>query len=156
MAVVSKNGVVTVVSLDFGKWFYQEKEIQNIEEVDGIYIAHAGMVQVENGKEVFFPDRVIYIGKATGTDNVHVRVSNHKSNDHPKWKKHLKSGEQILYSYAECPRNIICDVEAALIYKNKPLENSVSKDRYTGNTHFISVKVYGEAIGTLKESGLVL
>lgn len=156
MSSVKKDGVQTIVTLDFGDWFYQEKQIQNIKEVDGIYVAHVGTLLIENGKEVFSPDRVIYIGKGTGTDNVHVRVGKHKNEDHPSWKKNLKAGEKILYSYAECPENIVSDVEAALIYKNKPSENTNSKDRYTGNTHFISVKLTGVAVGKLKETGLVL
>lgn len=156
MSNVTKNGVQTIVTLDFGKWFYQEKQIKNVPTVDGIYVAHAGTLIEENGKEVFSPDRVIYIGKGTGTDNVHVRIGQHVNNDHAAWKKHLKAGESILYTYADCSANIVGDVEAALIYKNKPLENTNSKDSYTGNTHFISVKFTGEAIGALKETGLVL
>lgn len=156
MAKVVKNGVQTIVTLDFGQWFYQEKQIQNISEVDGIYVAHAGTIETINGKELFTPDRVIYIGKGTGTDNVHVRVGKHKNDDHQSWKRHLKAGEHILYSYAECSKDIVSDVEAALIYKNKPQENTNSTENYTGNTHFINVKLTGQAVGTLKETGLIL
>lgn len=145
----------TTVELTF-KGFYQEKQIENIESVDGIYVAHACTLHVDqNGKETCNPLRVIYIGKGTGTDNVHVRVGKHKNDDHQTWKRHLKEGEHILYSYAECPANIVHDVEAALIYRNQPKENEVNKDKYTGDTHFLTVKSSG-MIGSLSSSITVL
>ena len=145
----------TIVELEF-KGFYQEKQIEGIANVDGIYVAHACTLQVDvNGKETCTPLRVIYIGKGTGTDNVHTRVGKHKNEDHSIWKKHLNAGEHILYSYAECPANIVQDVEAALIYRNQPVENIVSKDRYTGETHLLTVKSTG-MVGTLKNSVTVL
>lgn len=145
----------TLVELDF-KGFYQEKQIDGIAKVDGVYVAHACTLQTgTDGIERCTPLRVIYVGKGTGTSNVHVRVGQHKNDDHPTWKRHLKPGEHILYSYAECPANIVSDVEAALIYRNQPEENEVSKDRYTGETHFLTVKSLG-MIGTLKTSITVI
>lgn len=145
----------TTVELTF-TGFYQEKQIENIKTVDGVYVAHACTLHVDKeGKETCTPLRVIYIGMGTGTDNVHVRVGQHKNNDHPTWKKHLNEGEHILYSYAECPADIVHDVEAALIYRNQPKENDASKDKYTGGTHFLTVKSTG-MIGTLKSSITVL
>lgn len=157
-AKVTTNGIgikkTTTVELIF-HGFYQEKQIQNIKEVDGIYVAHAGTINVKDGKEFFYPDRVIYIGKGTGTDNVHVRVSKHKNNDHAIWKLHLNEGEHILYSYADCPVDIVHDVEAAMIYRNKPEENDVSKDSYTGEIHLLNVISTGET-GELKKHITVL
>lgn len=153
----SGNGVMktTLVELNF-KGFYQEKQIENIEAIDGIYVAHACTLRVdENGKEWCTPLRVIYIGMGTGTDNVHVRVGKHKNEDHAKWKKHLNEGEHILYSYADCPADIAHDVEVAMIYHNQPLENDVSKDSYTGKTHLLTVQSSGMT-GTLKDSITVL
>ena len=159
MAIITTCGEgikkTTTVELSF-RGFYQEKQIENIKAVDGVYVAHACTLHVdEEGKETCTPLRVIYVGIGTGTDNVHVRVGQHKNNDHPSWKKHLKEGEHILYSYAECPASIVHDVEAALIYRNQPEENDVSKERYTGDTHFLTVKSSGE-IGTLKNNITVL
>ena len=146
---------VTTVELQF-EGFYQEKQIENIKKVDGIYVAYACTLHKNaSGSETCSPQRVIYIGKGTGTDNVHVRIGKHKNEDHPKWKRHLKEGEHILYSYSECPANIVHDVEAALIYRNQPEENDVSKDQYTGETHLLTVRSSGY-IGTLKPSITVL
>lgn len=143
MSEVYKNGVSTIVDLDF-KGYYQEKQIGGIEEVDGIYAAFACTLSKDKyGKEYCTPLRCIYVGMGTGTDNVRVRVGKHKNDDHPQWKKHLNEGEHILYAYAECPSNIVHDVEAALIYMNQPDENSVGKDKYTGSTHFLSVNLTG-------------
>lgn len=159
MASVTTEGEgfrkTTTVELFF-KGYYQEKQIEHIEAVDGIYLAHACTIQKDdNGKEWCTPLRVIYIGMGTGTDNVHVRVGIHKNDDHPKWKRHLNAGEHILYSYADCPKEIVHDVEAALIYCNKPEENEVSKDSYTGDTHLLTVRSSGN-IGTLKNNISVL
>ena len=145
----------TTVELSFNG-YYQEKQIENIKSVDGIYVAHACTLQVDGeGIETCTPLKVIYIGMGTGTDNVHVRVGQHKNNDHANWKKHLNEGEHILYSYAECPASIAHDVEAALIYRNQPEENDVSRDKYTGDTHLLTVKSSGR-IGTLKSCITVL
>ena len=152
MAKVITNGngplKTTTVELEF-KGYYQEKQIENIATVDGIYAAFACTLQKgADGKEYCNPLRVIYIGKGTNTDNVHVRVGIHKNEDHPKWKRHLNAEEHILYAYAECPASIVSDVEAALIYRNQPDENEVSKDKYTGNTHLLTVNSLGN-FGTL-------
>lgn len=159
MAKVTTSGEgfkkTTLVELDF-KGFYQEKQIEGIAKVDGVYVAHACTLQTgDDGIEMCTPLRVIYIGKGTGTSNVHVRVGQHKNDDHPTWKRHLKPGEHILYSYAECPASIVHDVEAALIYRNQPEENDMSKYSYAGDTHLLTVKSSG-MIGTLKASITVL
>lgn len=135
---------LTTVDLAF-KGYYQEKQVQNIPLVDGIYAAFACTLQVDdNGRETCEPQRVIYIGKATGTDNLKVRVAQHVTNDHPTWKKHLNPGEHILYSCAEYSNNKISDVEAALIYENKPSENTNSKNSYTGQTSPLRVVCSGD------------
>ncbi len=145
----------TLVELVF-KGYYPEKQIGSIAKVDGVYVAHACTLQTDaDGEETCTPLRVIYIGKGTGTDNVHVRIGQHKNNDHPTWKEHLNEGEHILYSYAECPANIVDDVEAALIYRNKPEENENGKNIYTGGTHLLTVTSSGE-LGTLKNKIAIL
>ena len=145
----------TKVVLNFNG-YYQEKQIGNIKEVDGIYAAFACTLSKDKeGKECCTPLRCIYIGMGTGTDNVHVRVGKHKNDDHPAWKKHLNEGEHILYSYAECSADILHDVEAALIYRNQPEENEARKDSYTGSTHLLTVESPGN-IGTLKKIIVVL
>lgn len=151
MAVVTKNGISTIVTLDF-KGYYQEKHIGSIQEVDGLYAAFACTLSKDkDGVEYCTPLRCIYIGMGTKTDNVHVRVAQHKNNDHATWKKHLNEGEHILYSYAECQADIVHDVESALIYNNQPDENDVSKDKYTGDTHFLTVNLKGR-FGTLRRN----
>ena len=159
-AKVSTNGVgikkTTTVELNF-HGFYQENAIDGIKAVDGIYVAYACTLNTDsNGKVVSCdPKRVIYIGMGTGTDNVHVRVGKHINEDHEKWKMHLSENEHIVYSYADCPANIVHDVEAAMIYRNKPKENDVSKDIYTGETHLLTVISSGR-IGPLMANITVL
>lgn len=151
MAIVTKSGIFTKVSLDF-KGYYQEKHIGGVQEVDGVYAAFACTLSKDkDGVEYCTPLRCIYIGMGTKTDNVHVRIAQHKINNHDSWKKKLNEGEYILYSYAECQADIVHDVEAALIYMNQPIENDVSKDKYTGNIHFLTVNVDGR-FGTLRRS----
>jgi hypothetical protein len=151
MATVTKSGISTIVSLDF-KGYYQEKHIGGIQEVDGIYAAFACTLSKDkDGVEYCTPLRCIYIGMGTDSDNVHVRVAQHNNNDHDSWKKHMNEGEYILYSYAECQASIVHDVEAALIFANQPIENDVSKNKYTGSTHFLTVNVNGR-FGTLRRT----
>lgn len=145
----------TSVNLNF-EGYYQEKQIQNISTEDGIYVAYAGTLSTgKDGKEYCDLNRILYIGKGTGTDNVHVRVAQHVNNDHPTWAKQLKKGEHILYSVAACDTKLVSDVEAALIYKNKPELNINSKESYTGDTHLLTVICNGRA-ALLKESITVL
>lgn len=125
--------------------YYSEDAVNLIPTTDGIYAAFACTLQVDDsGMETCEPQRVIYIGKATGTDNLKVRVAQHVNNDHPTWKKHLNPGEHILYSCAKYSDNKISDVEAALIYKNKPSENTNSKNSYTGQTSPLRVVCSGD------------
>ena len=78
MAKITTSGEgilkTTMVELEF-KGYFQEKQIDSIATVDGVYAAFACTLESgKDGKEYCNPLRVIYIGKGTKTDNVHVRV----------------------------------------------------------------------------------
>lgn len=55
----------------------------------------------------------------------------------------------------EISKQSIDDVEAELIYRNKPEENDNGKNIYTGDTHLLTVTSSGD-LGTLKSDITVL
>ena len=62
---------------------------------------------------------LIYIGES---ENVRARIANHeKQRD---WEKHLGQGEELCYSFSGVSRASRERCEAAMIFINKPLENT--------------------------------
>jgi excinuclease UvrABC nuclease subunit len=69
--------------------------------------------------------KLIYIGEA---GNVNSRVANHeKCND---WKSHLKSDEELCFSFGGISSTDRDRCEAALIFKHKPPENDEYVDSF--------------------------
>ena len=69
--------------------------------------------------------KLIYIGEA---DNVHERISDHEKQED--WESHLRSGEQLCYSFVPVPADSRERCEAALIFKHKPPENTEYVDAF--------------------------
>lgn len=70
-------------------------------------------------------NKLIYIGEA---DNVHDRIANHeKYND---WKKHVRTGNELCFSFGSVSATSRVRCEAAMIFKHKPPENTEYKDSF--------------------------
>jgi hypothetical protein len=69
------------------------------------------------------PEKLIYIGT---TGNARKSLENHPNK--PSWKKHLKPGNHIAYSFARVSADQMNRVMAALVYHHKPPENTQYKN----------------------------
>jgi len=63
--------------------------------------------------------KLVYIGES---DNVRSRIADHEKQED--WEAHLKSGEQLRYSFGPVAGASRDRCEAALIFKHKPPENT--------------------------------
>lgn len=117
---------------------------------NGIYVAFACKQTVRNSKLGWQPMRTVYIGKAEGEDTVMKRISDH-INDRDEadpgkqsyWEKHYcHLGETIVYSYAKHNTDLH-DIEALLIYLNKPEANQQGKDAYLADADVVEVTCVG-------------
>ncbi len=108
------------VTLDFdGYWREVNKKF--LPDQSGIYCVYASTFNSE--KKTVSVRKLIYIGESA---DVCQRLATH--NKLEDWKKHLTSGETLCYAVAKIPPASRVRVEAALINKLTPPENS----EYTG------------------------
>lgn len=96
---------------------YWPEEIKaQLPAVSGVYCVYAGTY---NSDDTVTLNRILYIGKS---DNIHDRIQNHGCEKD--WKKELRWGENIIFSYTEYSGYDLERLEAALIYKHKPPVNT--------------------------------
>ena len=89
---------------------------------------------------------MVYIGKAEGKDTIKKRISDHVNDrDEPDsgkqsyWEEnYLLDGEVVAYTWAEYEDDLH-DIEALLIYKNKPDANIDGKVIYLADTDVVDV-----------------
>lgn len=109
--------------LDFnGYWREENKDGIGLKS-SGIYCVYRG---IHNSSENTVSLKgLIYIGESK---NVNERIQNHeKLKD---WEKHLKLGEVLYYSCAPIDSKSRVRVEAAMIYKHKPIVNTEYKNDF--------------------------
>lgn len=82
-----------------------------------------------------------YIGMTE--DGFQTRIKKHIEEDHPSWKRRIKSTQQLIYVLADFESDILQSVEADLIYCNQPPENSEYRDGYQGEYHTLTVNCKG-------------
>jgi len=78
--------------------------------------------------------KLIYIGEA---GDVQDRIKNHDLWD--SWKKHVGEGNQLCFSFGYVESSNRDRVEAALIFKHKPPENTEYKDSFPFDKTTISL-----------------
>ena len=109
------------VDLEF-KGYYLEKNKKGIPAQSGIYCVYRSVYS--QSSDTVSLKELLYIGESA---NMRDRVADHEKE--PDWKKHLVHGETLCFSYTP----IVTErerVEAALIYKHKPVENSEYRNRF--------------------------
>jgi len=89
----------------------------------GIYCVYRGVYNPS--EDNLSLKELIYIGES---HDVNERIQNHEKLED--WIKHLKSKEIICYSCAPIDSTNRVRVEAAMIYKHKPIVNIEYKDNY--------------------------
>jgi predicted GIY-YIG superfamily endonuclease len=144
---LSAEQLKRTVEITFGNRGYTEEEIGDIPEMKGIYACFACDKELRNSK--YQNLELKYIGMTE--DGFRTRIQKHKDEDHPDWKKRIKSTQQLIYVIAEFNNEILQSVEAALIYSNQPPENSEYKDGYQGEYHTLTVNCKG-AHSTIHET----
>lgn len=115
--------------------YYKPDAVQSSRQ--GLYIAWLG--KIINNK--FHIEKLLYIGMTTRP--LSDRVREHLIEDHLGWRismKDLTGDKDILYSICELSGNFtednLRDLEAELVYANKPCMNELLKDAYTRTTYY--------------------
>ncbi len=98
------------------KGYWHEASIDSIPCLAGIYCIY--VCRHDNVKNQVLLLRLLYIGEA---DDINQRIKNHEK--WPEWKKMLSPGEELCFSIANLESAYRNRVEAALIFKHRPLLN---------------------------------
>lgn len=146
----TRECLTKTVSLTFQQIWYGEDCLEALPNTNGIYCCYACDKKLVNG--TYQNPTPIYIGLASNGFKNRI-VGGHKPNDHDKWKKNQKLGDdrQLVYAIAEFNTDILQTVESALIFKNQTPENVEYIDGYQGEYHSITVNCKGYS-GSLKNS----
>lgn len=99
------------------KGYWRDKNRGGVPAESGVYSVYAGTYDAQMDKVSL--RLLIYIGQA---ENANERLANHEKEKD--WKKHLRSGEELCFSFAPVQAADRDRVEAALIHHHKPPENS--------------------------------
>jgi len=103
--------------------YWREPNKGGIPDKSGVYCVYE-CTHDETEKNVTI-HRLIYIGQG---ENVRTRVANHeKWND---WKKYVRGNNQLCFSFAPVDKDTIDRIEAALIFKHTPPENTEYIDSF--------------------------
>lgn len=133
--------------------YFDKNQTGNIPKRSGIYAAFA--CEVEGGNVL--DTKLLYIGKGEGEEGIRGRIEAHiagRGNEpvngrQSTWEREYEpTGRVIKYAYARLNKNLH-DVEAALIYHNKPQYNDLLKGCYCGNVNNMLILCTGD-IGDLK------
>lgn len=120
--------------------YWREKDINGISSRSGVYCVYESAYNVN--KDTVRIHRLIYIGEA---DDVNERIVDHEKWD--KWKRYIRQGNELCFSFAYVESSDRDRVEAALIFKHKSPVNDEYKDSFpfdktrissTGKTAFLS------------------
>lgn len=114
---------------------------------NGIYAAFA----CTKKGNVFHPRSVVYIGKAEGKDTIKKRISDHvndrdeaDSGKQSYWEENYLFDEEVVaYTWAEYGDDLH-DIEALMIYENKPDANIYGKDNYLADADVVDVTCLGK------------
>jgi len=116
-------------TIDF-KGYWRETKISNIPSKSGVYCVYE-CTHNDDRKTVSI-HKLIYIGEA---GNVNEEIKNRKKWED--WKKHVRPANMLCFNFAYVESIHRDRVEAALIYKHKPIEN----DKYKYNFPFDDTKL---------------
>lgn len=109
-------------SIEFdGYWRDQNKG--GVPAKSGIYCVYECTSNAQ-GKTVSL-NKLIYIGEA---GNVHDRIADHERYDD--WKKHVRSGNELCFSFGAVPSASRERCEAAMVFTHKPPENTEYRDEF--------------------------
>lgn len=103
--------------------FWIESNKSGIPNKSGIYCVYECTLNVKENTVIIH--KLIYIGES---GNVNYRVANHKKLEI--WKKHVRKGNELCYSFSKVDDSYRERVEAAFIYRHQPIENTEYKHNF--------------------------
>ena len=110
--------------------YWREAKKENVPSKSGIYCVYRCTHDADK-KEVFLK-QLIYIGES---QDVNSRLANHNKLD--TWKKYLKQGETLCYTFGAVPTSDRVRCEAALIFQHQPPVNT----EYTGDFKYVETSI---------------
>ncbi len=115
--------------------YWREPNKGSVPAKSGVYCVYSCIYNAN--KKTVLLSKLIYIGESEDVKN---RISDHEK--FPVWKKHLKSGEVLCYSFGEVATINRARCEAAMIFHHKPPENT----EYVSSFPFdkTTMKLFGE------------
>lgn len=129
--IVNANSAVHDYTLDFRGYWLEGREA-SLPEEPGIYCVYASTH--DKSADTVTLREVLYIGKAV---NVRKRHEDHEGK--PSWKRKLREGEVLSYSFAPLSEHSLAICEAALIFKQQPICNDVGKEAFHHeSTHIVT------------------
>ncbi len=105
----------------YGYW--REKYIENIPNRLGIYCVYE--CTYDTFRDLISIHRLIYIG---GAGKVRDRIINHEKRQ--EWKRRVKTGNELCFSFGYVESKNRSRAEAAFIYNHKPLINTDFVDTF--------------------------
>lgn len=126
--IVNNQGAEQRFDLVFKGFF---SNVSSLPSSSGVYCVYRGKYDGSSDSVKLY--ELLYIGKAI---DIRQRHTNHEN--FGEWKRNLKIGEQLWYSYADEAQSNLVRCEAALIYLNQPRCNHAGKDSFRYYDTFIS------------------
>jgi hypothetical protein len=112
--------------------YWREPAVEGIPNKSGIYCVFS-CVHNQAEKKVSLK-KLIYIGES---DDVRFRLANHEKL--ADWKKHVKQGEVLCFSFAPVPPTSRVRCEAAMIFKHEPPVNTEYSEAFPYDKTTISI-----------------
>lgn len=103
--------------------YWRESKKGGIPAKSGVYCVYE--CKYDSKDETVAILKLIYIGE--GRD-VKDRIKNHEKK--PKWKNHVRSGNELCYNFGYVESTYRDRVEAAFIFKHNPPENTEYVDKF--------------------------
>ncbi len=119
------------ISIDFVGYRRDEKK-SGLPAISGIYCVYT--CTYDKDEKTVSLHKLVYIGEA---GNINSRIAKH--NKYEDWLRHVKSGDELCFSYGAVPSADRDRAEAAMIFKHKPPENTEYIDSFPFDKTTISL-----------------
>jgi len=112
--------------------YWREERIDGIPSSSGIYCVYE--CSYNCAEKTVSIHRLLYIGEA---DNVRERIKNHEKRE--LWKRHIRYGNELCFSFGGMKAEYRKRVEAAFIFKHRPPLNDEYMDSFPFDATTINV-----------------
>lgn len=133
-----------IISLSF-EGYWREINKSGVPQKSGVYCVYACTYNVS--QKTVSLRKILYIGESENAKN---RIANHEKLTN--WKKHLKLGETLCYSFAAVDNKDRLQAEAALIFYHKPPCNT----EYVNSFPFANTRIETRGSNALLETDFTI